>query len=148
MKKAYLFSIVILFVICLFSCKKEISFTEKKATLHFSNDTILFDTVFTTIGSITHHLKIYNNNDFDVKTNINITGEDEQFYSMNVDGISGKEAENVEIPSKDSIFIFIEVRMDPNNENSPLITNAKIEFNTAGQEQEIALVAHSSIMVS
>ncbi len=142
MKKTHLFSIIILLLICLFSCKKEVIFSEGKATLHFSNDTIMFDTVFTTVGSITHHLKVYNKNDFDVKTNIRITGEDVQFYAINVDGIYGNEAENVEIPAKDSIFIFVEVRIDPNNQNSPLITNANIEFNTGGKEQEIDLVAY------
>ncbi|SVD34358.1 uncharacterized protein METZ01_LOCUS387212, partial [marine metagenome] len=63
MKKTHLFSIVILLLICLFSCKKEVTFLEGKATLHFSNDTIVFDTVFTTVGSIPHHLKVYNKND-------------------------------------------------------------------------------------
>ena len=107
MKKKHLFSIIILLLICLFSCKKEITFSEGKATLHFSSDTIMFDTVFTTIGSITHSLKVYNNNNFDVKTNIRITGEDRYFYSINVDGVSGNVANNVVIPENVSIFIFI-----------------------------------------
>ena len=111
MKKFQIFSIAFLLLICLFSCKKEPVLSGGKATLHFSNDTIMFDTVFTTVGSITHHLKVYNKNDFDVKTNIIITGEDSKFYAMNVDGISGSEAKNVEIPAKDSLFIFVEVRV-------------------------------------
>jgi len=102
----------------------------------------MFDTIFTTVGSITQHFKVYNNNDFGVKTNIKITGEDAKFYAMNVDGISRNEAKNVEIPANDSIFIFIEVRIDPNNTNSPLITNANLEFNTGGNQQDIDLVAY------
>jgi len=142
MKRIYLFSVAILLLICFFSCKKEIEFSVKQATLHFSNDTILFDTVFTTVGSITHHLKVYNRNDFDVKTNIKISGEDAEFYSINVDGISGFQAKNVEILAKDSIFIFVEVRIDQNDHNSPLITNANLEFNTGGEVQNIDLVAY------
>ena len=118
MKTFQIFSIAFLLLICLFSCKKEPVLSGGKATLHFSNDTIMFDTVFTTVGSITHHLKVYNKNDFDVKTNIKITGEDSKFYAMNVDGISGSEAKNVEIPANDSIFIFVEVRIDPNDQNA------------------------------
>ena len=142
MKKFQIFSIAFLLLICLFSCKKEPVLSGGKATLHFSNDTIMFDTVFTTVGSITHHLKVYNKNDFDVKTNIIITGKDSKFYAMNVDGISGSEAKNVEIPAKDSLFIFVEVRIDPNDINSPLITNANLEFNTGGKAQNVDLVAY------
>ncbi|MBC8265644.1 MAG: hypothetical protein H8E84_01625 [Flavobacteriales bacterium] len=142
MKKTKLFSIVILLLICLFSCKKEAILSEGKASLHFSNDTILFDTVFTTVGSITHHLKVYNKNDFAVKTDIKITGEDMQFYAINVDGISGSEAKDVEIPANDSIFIFVEVRIDPSNQNSPLLTSANLEFNTGGKVQKVDLVAY------
>jgi hypothetical protein len=142
MKRNQIFSIAFLLLICLFSCKKEPVFSGEKATLHFSNDTILFDTVFTTVGSITHHLKVYNKNDFDVKTNIKITGEDSKFYAMNVDGISGSEAKNVEIPANDSIFIFVEVKIDPNNQDLQFIVEANIEFNTGEKIQKVDLVAY------
>jgi len=142
MKKLQIFSIAFLLLICLFSCKKELVLSGGKATLHFSNDTIMFDTVFTTVGSITHHLKVYNKNDFDVKTNIKITGEDSKFYAINVDGISGSEAKNVEIPANDSIFIFVEVRIDPNDQDLQFIVEANIEFNTGGKIQKVDLVAY------
>ncbi|MEC7863752.1 MAG: hypothetical protein VYB55_01655 [Bacteroidota bacterium] len=142
MKKTHLFSIAVLLLICFFSCKKEMELTSRKAALHFSNDTILFDTIFTTVGSITHHLKIYNRNDFGVRTNISITGDDADLYAMNVDGITADELSNIEIPANDSIFIFVEVRIDPNGVNTPLITNAEITFNTGGKKQSVDLVAY------
>ena len=77
MKKTRLFSVAFLLLMCLFSCKKETILSEGGVALHFSNDTILFDTVFTTIGSITHHLKVYNNNNFDVKYRM------KNFYTSN-----------------------------------------------------------------
>lgn len=40
------------------SCKKTVLFS--KGNLEFSRDTVVFDTVFTTIGSTTQQLKIYN----------------------------------------------------------------------------------------
>ena len=108
MRKYHLLGIAALLLTCLFSCKKEIEFTNEKATLHFSSDTILFDTIFTTVGSITHKLRVYNKNDFNVRTNIQIVGENATVYSINVNGNPGNEANNVEIPKKDSIWIFIE----------------------------------------
>ena len=41
------------------SCKKTAFYSTEN--LSFSRDTVLFDTVFTTIGSTTQQFKIYNN---------------------------------------------------------------------------------------
>ena len=61
---------------------------------------------------------------------------------INVDGNPGNEANNVEIPKNDSIWILIEGRIDPNGTNSPLIASAAINFNTGGKEQSVDLVAY------
>jgi len=67
--KKYLYHILILTI--LFACKKEdIINSNSNANLHFSSDTITFDTVFASIGSITKTLTVYNHNSFDVTTNI------------------------------------------------------------------------------
>ena len=51
----------LLLLIIIASCKKEIGFiTDKNSKLNFSEDTVLFDTVFTQVGSSTKQLKIYN----------------------------------------------------------------------------------------
>jgi hypothetical protein len=51
----------LLFIITFTSCKKEVGFIlDNNAKLNFSEDTILFDTVFTQVGSATKQLKIYN----------------------------------------------------------------------------------------
>ncbi|MBL7897913.1 MAG: hypothetical protein JNJ99_05210, partial [Crocinitomicaceae bacterium] len=42
------------------ACKKDTIFS--KDHLDFSTDTVLFDTIFTTVGSTTKRFKIYNNN--------------------------------------------------------------------------------------
>ena len=43
------------------SCRKEEKLTRStSAKLEFSVDTVIFDTVFTTIGSATKQLKVYN----------------------------------------------------------------------------------------
>ena len=45
---------------------------DQSATLHFSNDTIIFDTAFHSIGTPTKTLTIYNRNSFTVLTDINL----------------------------------------------------------------------------
>jgi hypothetical protein len=142
MKKTKLVSYIFLLIICLLSCKKELDLSNNSNSLKFSKDTIIFDTVFTTVGSPTQKLMIYNNSKSNLITNIRISGEDMNVYSMNVDGVSSNNIKNVEVPSNDSIFIFIEVRMNQNQQNNPLITNAQIEFNTNGKIQAVKLVAY------
>ncbi|MEJ6749304.1 MAG: hypothetical protein QNK60_05185, partial [Flavobacteriales bacterium] len=79
----------ILLLILTYSCKKENLQTEETATLQFSNDTIIFDTIFSSIGSVTKQLMVYNNNNFDISTNVRLSGDTEGNFRMNVDGESG-----------------------------------------------------------
>ena len=63
----------VLFLICLlifFSCKKEdhILNSSSNLSLSFSKDTLLFDTVFTTVGSATRSFKVYNNSNEDLES--------------------------------------------------------------------------------
>jgi hypothetical protein len=57
--------------------------------LSFSLDTLVFDTVFTTIGSTTQQFKIYNNENKTLNIEeIELMGGANSFFRMNVDGIS------------------------------------------------------------
>ena len=53
----------------------------------------------------------------------------------------GKSFTDVEIGAEDSLFIFVEVTIDPNNQNTPLIVTDSILFETNGNLQDIDLVA-------
>ena len=133
----------LLFFTILFSCKKEDleSNPNKTATLYFSNDTITFDTIFTSIGSITKTLTVYNNNSFDVRTDINLMGISAGHFRMNVDGIAGNNQNNIEIPANDSIFIFLEVTIDPTQTNTPYILADSLVFTTGTRKQDVDLIA-------
>lgn len=121
-------------------CKKPLSFSS--GNLDFSADTVVFDTVFTTVGSTTKKLKIYNN---DTKTlnveSIELVGGANSPFRINVDGLSGTNFSNLEIEGKDSLFIFVEVTLDPNNVTNPLVIEDQIRFRTNGQDQYVELVA-------
>ena len=113
----------------------------QSATLHFSTDTITFDTVFASIGSITKTLTVYNHNNFDVKSNISLQGNSSANFRMNIDGIAGNIQSNIEIPAKDSIFIFLEVTIDPMNSNTPYILSDSLVFTNGTKKQDVDLVA-------
>ena len=105
----YLKVIFVLVCFVFFSCKKETVDTNNSGSLNFSNDTITFDTVFASVGSITKILKVYNNNENDIYTDIELKGVSSANFRINIDGVPSNSLNNVNIPSKDSIFIFIEV---------------------------------------
>lgn len=112
------------------------------ATLEFSIDTVMFDTVFTSFGTTTKNIRIYNT--YQEKLNISkieLARGTSSAYRINVDGVSGVYFENIEILPQDSIFIFIEATIDPTNSNSPLIVQDSILFETNGNNQDIDLIA-------
>lgn len=130
--------IIFILVIPFLSCKKEIGFTQDH--LDFSSDTVLFDTVFTTVGSTTKRLKIYNYNNQPINVEaIQLMGGNNSPFRINVDGIPVDYLENIEIPANDSIFIFIEVTLQVNNNNNPLIISDSIRFRTNGLDQYVNL---------
>lgn len=142
MKKLFFLSTIILILVSQ-ACRKEESFiTNSSATIGLSTDTITFDTVFTTIGSVTKNFRVYNPHKESIKiSSIQLLGGDQSNFRMNVDGIPGTFHANKEIAPKDSLFIFVEVTVDPNNQATPFIIEDKIEFITNGNKQNIDLVA-------
>jgi len=134
-------SAIILLVIVL-SCEREGLYTDPGARLEFSEDTVFFDTIFTTIGSATQQLRVYNRYDQPLEVrSISLAGGDRSVFRLNIDGIPGDQATNVEILPRDSVYIFIEVTLDPNNTDSLLIVQDSIIFNTNGNIQDVDLVA-------
>ena len=49
------------------SCEREDISSNPSLKLNFSRDTVMFDTVFTTIGSSTRYFKVYNKNSNDLR---------------------------------------------------------------------------------
>ena len=132
----------ILLLLLTYSCKKENIQTEETATLKFSKDTIIFDTIFSSIGSVTKQLMVYNNNNFDVTTSVRLVGNSEGNFRMNLDGESGNNIQNIKIAANDSMFVFIEVTIDPTNTNTPYLVSDSIVFTTGNKTQDIDLIAY------
>jgi len=137
------FLLLILIVSVVFSCRKDNDFIEdNSAKLEFSTDSISFDTVFTTIGSETKNFRIYNPHNQPIKiSSIRLNGGTNSNFRINIDGLSGNNFQNLEIPAEDSLFAFIEVTVDPNNTFNPFVIEDFIEFNTNGNQQKIILTA-------
>ncbi|MCL1821577.1 MAG: hypothetical protein FWG22_02010, partial [Prolixibacteraceae bacterium] len=126
----------------LISCEDEKYMNSPDARLYFSADTIMFDTVFTTIGSTTRILKIFNPYHEKVLiSNVRVATGETSNFRLNVNGLSGNEAYDVGIPANDSIFVFVEVTVDPNGGGLPMVVEDSIEFIINENRQVIPMVA-------
>jgi hypothetical protein len=122
------------------SCNKNVLLS--KSNLTFSTDTLVFDTVFTTVGSTTKSLKIYNPDQRSLQIEeIELMGADQSVYRINVDGLAGHLHKDLLLEAQDSLFIFVEVTLQVNNTTNPLIIEDSIRFRTNGKDQYVKLAA-------
>ncbi|MEZ4792107.1 MAG: right-handed parallel beta-helix repeat-containing protein [Gelidibacter sp.] len=144
MKRILTFLLTISILVLWSSCRKDFNFEPSTGNLEFSKDTVYLDTVFTNIGSSTYNLKVYNrsNNDI-VIPSVRLGQGQASNYRLNVDGMAGKEFENIELLAKDSMYIFIETTFDIQSvvaaDNQFLYTDA-IEFDSGSNFQKVELV--------
>lgn len=125
-----------------FSCKKDKFTSDPSATIHFSQDSVLFDTVFTTIGSSTRNIRIVNRNNQKIKiSSLQLESGGSSGFKLNVDGVPGTSFSDLEIAAHDSMYIFIQVNVNPNNQNSPFIISDKINATVNGNNQSLYLEA-------
>ncbi|MFZ4414151.1 MAG: hypothetical protein ACOYOV_13800, partial [Bacteroidales bacterium] len=91
-------AIVVLFVL-LSSCRKENDFiTDASAKLSFSTDSVLFDTVFTSLGSITKRLMVYNPNSKSINiSSIRLASGSSSMFRINIDGTPALQISNIVI---------------------------------------------------
>lgn len=123
-------------------CKKDTLLSDPSAKLEFSVDTLTFDTVFTGIGSATRLFKVYNNHKQRIKISaVSLGGLETSSFRMNVDGIAGTSFKDLEIAAEDSMYVFVEVTVDPNSQNTPFIVTDSILFTTNGNVQDVKLQA-------
>ncbi|MFV0265630.1 MAG: hypothetical protein ACK5HT_00690 [Draconibacterium sp.] len=105
-------------------------------------DTVSFDTVFTTIGSTTKYFTVKNpENQTVILSNIQLAGTKNTPFRLNINGIGSNQAADINLPAKDSLYIFVEVTVDPNGQNLPLVVADSILFNVNGNTQSVQLIA-------
>ncbi|HDR88783.1 MAG TPA: right-handed parallel beta-helix repeat-containing protein [Bacteroidetes bacterium] len=126
----------------IFSCSKGPALHDRDEMLEFSVDTLVFDTVFTTVGSVTRHFKVFNRHPNDmVIRSIRLAGGPESPFRINVDGIAGPEIRDYTLRANDSMFVFVEVTIDPLEEDNPLVVPDSIVFITENARQDVNLLA-------
>jgi hypothetical protein len=126
------------------NCQKESFTTNTEDKIEFSTDTLRFDTVFTELGSATRILKIYNPHKKSIRvTKIYLEKGAQSRFNLNVDGLPGDEHLNLEIAPNDSMYVFVEVTVNPNAplSSSPFVLAENLLFETNGNLQTVVLEA-------
>jgi hypothetical protein len=143
MKKLSSFVAIIFLSICIFtSCKKDNFITSADARLSTSVDSLKFDTVFTTTGSITKSFKIFNNNEQKLLlSKIKLGGGATSAFKMNVNGIAATELNNIEVAANDSIYVFVTVTVNPTAANLPFIISDSVLIDFNGKNVKVNLEA-------
>ncbi len=138
MKK--LFLLIVFIGLSLYSCRKDSPVASSGVQLRFSADTVFLDTVFTTIGSSTYNLRVFNPSEDKVILDRVYINNPAGFYSMNVNGTAGNDLKDVEILGKDSIHIFVEVKHNKKPTSLNFIAEDEIIFENKGTTQSVKLI--------
>ena len=125
------------------ACQPDRTYEEDpEARLAFTLDTVFFDTVFTTIGTVTESFRIKNPHNRFIKVDqIYLAGGDASVFRINVDGVPGTSFSGIEIAPKDSMYVFVEATLDPNGSDEILRIQDSVVFMTNGNLQDVDLVA-------
>jgi len=139
--------LILISIFSLLGCIKTPEF-QTNVKLHFSNDTVYFDTIFTRKAgstypiSVTKIVSIRNNENNWVKATLKLGGGKQSAYKFNVDGISGPEVKDLEIGPKDSVFIFVQCALEANNQTNPALVMDSILANVGNTQSKILLGAY------
>lgn len=122
------------------SCEKEsFKVDDGGVKLEFSTDTLTFDTVFTTVGTTTRIVTIYNRSSDNLKlSTVTLSRGVASHFRMNVDGDTSLVARDIEIEAGDSIFIFVQANINPTDATMPFVVEDAIVFSNG---QRVVLTA-------
>jgi hypothetical protein len=146
--KLFLFMLKYLFIFSLIlgaifsSCEREAFRTDPDASIRFSMDTLYFDTVFTELTTITKSFTIHNpHKDYVKISRIRLAKGENSVFRINLDGVPGTDYRDIEIPPEDSVYVFVDATLDPNNHDQILLQQDSVITETNGNVQDIDLVA-------
>lgn len=137
------FFISAIIVFSLHSCKKDSFNQSADAIISFSADTLFFDTVFTATGSVTQSFKILNPNNQRIKlTSVRLAGGEESPFKINISGVSATELRDKVIQADDSMYVFVQVMVNPNDFTQSFILEDSIAVRYNGNTRWVQLRAY------
>ncbi|TDH24068.1 hypothetical protein EXU57_16440 [Segetibacter sp. 3557_3] len=141
--KYFLPAVSLLIILLGVACRKSSFITSADALLRTSADTIHFDTVFTSTGSVTQSLKVFNPNAQKLRlSGIKLAGGAASMFRINVDGSPGVNFSDIELEANDSLYVFVSVTITPGAGNLPFVIRDSIQLSFNGNDRLIQLEAY------
>ena len=135
-------ALLLITVCALTACKKDTFITSADAQLRTSEETIAFDTVFTSVGSTTKFFRIYNGNDQKLRiSSVKLAGGASSAFKINADGFKGPEVKDLEMEGGDSLYVFVSVHINPAAGTLPFVVQDSISITYNGKTNWVQLEA-------
>ncbi len=126
-------------------CEPKESLVQTSGKLEFDRDTVLFDTVFTTVRTITKRLWVYNRNSGAVRTDIALAGSQGATYSLIINGDAAPAKADVVLRGGDSLLVLVRAVLGDNGQATrpkQFLVTDQLNFLTNGNAQNVKLVAY------
>lgn len=124
-------------------CKPHEEELQTSGGLEFSADTVKFDTVFTTLRTVTKRLWVYNRNAKGVNVDlVNLDQPSTSSYTLLINGDLKQTASNLFIRGQDSLLILVRAQLKDNGQSGAAkgyVREEKLNFRTNGQDQHVLL---------
>ena len=149
-KLAFTFTLIkgivglIVFHLTFSGCFEETFVSNQAIDIGVSMDTVRFDTVFTSVGSTTKSLIVYNRSSQNVNiSSIKIGNGSNSNFRINVDGNSGNSHQEIPILAGDSLYVFVEVTVDPDLplSESPFVIYDQLIISSGESQKSVLLEA-------
>lgn len=139
----------LLAIVMVWGCERDYMFRGSTEGISFSLDTVMFDTIFTSIGSATRHFRVYNPYGSDMTIDaIELAGGEGSKFRINVNGIPEHRVDDVALRTGDSLFVFVEVTINPDaNSDASFVVVDSVLFYTKERIQSVKLVAYGQDVV-
>jgi hypothetical protein len=136
-------SILVSCLIFFFACEPQDEIiSNDKINLTFSQDTVSFDTIFTTNKSVSKRLSVLNPNKNAVKiSRIALRDSQNTPFSLVIKGKKQDFTEDILLLGKDSLLILVEANLENQNQNLPFLIENAITFEANQNVQEVPLRA-------
>jgi hypothetical protein len=134
--------LALLLLVIFISCKKDSFIDSPDARVRITADTLKYDTVFVSAGSVYQTFKVINENEQKLRiSSIKLMGGTASAYKINVDGTPGTQFSNIELEPNDSVYVFAQVNVDPGSASLPFIIRDSIEISYNGKKRFVQLEA-------
>lgn len=108
----------------------------------FSSDTVSFDTVFSSVGSVTLEFRAINRGDNPLLIDrIYLGGGTGSPFRLNIDGVPSVSSGEIILAEGDSLFVFVDVTIDPLNEVNPVAILDSVIFESGSFTDRVILEA-------